>query len=74
MRVFVVMDNDWESNTILGIFATRELAESAIQVRGKEPYARLFGWAGRHEKRPDEWYVICDWYQADIEEHEVEGS
>lgn len=72
MKVYVAMHNEWESNTILGMFATCEMADEKIAAaRARYDVLRpqkLDGTVDDHE-----WWRVCEWMHAEIIEWDVQG-
>lgn len=68
VTVYVLMDHDIESDEVLGVFASREAAQAAIDEAQGE-YERL-------RRLPDPtslegWLKACRWSRAEIHEWEV---
>lgn len=71
MKVYIASVSDWESRMILGVFAARQTIEAKI-ADAKVQYELL------RSKKVDgmvddrQWYRVCDWMDADIDEWTVQ--
>ena len=74
MKVYLVVDHDYESDEILGVYATRSGAEHARKTSGADVLAELLEKYGEDSDDSDYWdrrsSAVC-WHSADIDEHEV---